>query len=173
MVAQERTSPTPLAASLVGLRGSDKRKEAKADELLELMGLGPFRDYQINALSTGTKRIVEITCLAALEPTILLLDEPSSGIAQRETETLEGVIRALKAYLAASIIVIEHDIPLVSALADRMIAMDAGRVLAVGSPIQVLADPGVITAYLGTDTRTIERSTFSASAAPTTPTATT
>jgi ABC-type branched-subunit amino acid transport system ATPase component/ABC-type branched-subunit amino acid transport system permease subunit len=173
MVAQERTSPTPFAASLVGLRGNDKRKEAKADELLELMGLGPFRDYQINALSTGTKRIVEITCLAALEPAILLLDEPSSGIAQRETETLEGVIRALKAYLGASIIVIEHDIPLVSALADRMIAMDAGRVLAVGSPTQVLADPGVVTAYLGTDTRAIERSTFTASAAPTTPTATT
>lgn len=160
MVAQERTDPTRVVASLLGVTTQDRRKDRRAQELIELMSLGPFRDFQINELSTGTKRIVEIACLAALEPSVLLLDEPSSGIAQRETEALEGVIRALKSYLDASVIVIEHDIPLVSSLADRIVAMESGAVLVTGSPTEVLSDDRVIEAYLGSDPRAIDRSTY-------------
>ena len=76
-------------------------------------------------------------------------DEPSSGIAQRETEALVGVLRDVRDRTGASLVVIEHDMPLMRAIADRLVAMDQGRVIATGDPEAVLSDPAVVTAYLG------------------------
>src|SRR5439155_611432 len=78
----ERAMPSRLLPSLLGLGGAERRRDTRAREFIAMMGLERYRDTQIRALSTGTRRIVELTCLVALEPRLLLLDEPSSGVAQ-------------------------------------------------------------------------------------------
>jgi ABC-type branched-subunit amino acid transport system ATPase component len=97
-------------------------------------------------------------CVLALEPKLILLDEPSSGIAQRETEELTEMLRRLKGHLNATLIVIEHDIPLVMGLADRIVAMESGRIIAEGTPEEISNDPVVIDSYLGRSLSAIERS---------------
>jgi ABC-type branched-subunit amino acid transport system ATPase component len=122
------------------------------------MGLDRYRDKQIQELSTGTRRITEIACLVALQPTCLLLDEPSSGIAQRETEALGHLLVDLRRELSLTLVVIEHDIPLIMGISDRIIAMADGSVIAEGTPDVVRNDPAVIDAYLGGSITAIERS---------------
>ena len=158
MLAHERTTPSSFLGSTLGLRGSEKRKERDALELISFMGLDAYRDKQVQELSTGTRRITEIACLMALKPTVLLLDEPSSGIAQRETEALGELLREVKRELDATLVVIEHDIPLIMGLADRIVAMDVGRVIAEGPPEEVRHHPAVVDAYLGGSPQAIERS---------------
>jgi energy-coupling factor transporter ATP-binding protein EcfA2 len=126
------------------------------------MGLDAYRDKQIQQLSTGTRRITEIACLVALEPTLLLLDEPSSGIAQRESEALGTLLLDLRRQLGITLVVIEHDIPLIMGISDRIVAMADGRVIAEGTPDEVRADPVVVDAYLGGSVTAIERSGVSA-----------
>jgi ABC-type branched-subunit amino acid transport system ATPase component len=159
MLALERSDPTRFATAILGITDADRRKAARADELLATMGLLGYRDTQVGALSTGTRRIAELACLVALEPVLLLLDEPTSGIAQRESEALGAVLQLVKHDLDLTMVVIEHDIPLIMSLADRVVAMESGAVLIVGSPGEVQADPMVIESYLGGDVRAIERST--------------
>jgi ABC-type branched-subunit amino acid transport system ATPase component/ABC-type branched-subunit amino acid transport system permease subunit len=158
MLALERVLPTPFLRSCVGLAGTERERRSRAGELVDLMGLGRYRTAQIQELSTGTRRITELACLVALEPTLLLLDEPSSGIAQRETEALGTLLADLKRELALTLVIIEHDIPLIMGLADRMVVMDAGHVIAAGPPEIVRTDPAVVEAYLGGSIEAIERS---------------
>jgi ABC-type branched-subunit amino acid transport system ATPase component/ABC-type branched-subunit amino acid transport system permease subunit len=157
-LALERSSPTLFLPSVLGFRGQERRKEHRARELIELMGLGDFRSRRIVELSTGTRRIAELACLVALEPTVLLLDEPSSGIAQRETEALGELLLRLRDALDVSMIVIEHDMPLITTLSDRLIAMESGKIVADGVPDDVLRDPAVVASYLGGDVKAIRRS---------------
>jgi len=158
MLSLERVQPTRFVASVLGLSRSERRKEPRSRELISTMGLDRYRDKQIQELSTGTRRIVEIACLVALEPQCLLLDEPSSGIAQRETEALGGLLDRLKDDLGLTLVVIEHDMPLILGLADRIVVMDSGRVIAEGPPEQVSANPLVVEAYMGGNVTAIERS---------------
>lgn len=159
MLALERSDPTHFVAALAGrFQKGEGRKAIRADALIGAMGLGRYGDTRILALSTGTRRIAELACLVALEPRLLLLDEPTSGIAQRETEALGGVLRRIKSELDLTLVVIEHDIPLLMSLADRVVAMESGRVVMIGRPDEVRADPGVIASYLGADPLAIERS---------------
>jgi ABC-type branched-subunit amino acid transport system ATPase component/ABC-type branched-subunit amino acid transport system permease subunit len=156
-VALERVAPTRFLRCLVGLEGGGAKAE-RADALVELMGLAPFRDAPIAELSTGTRRITELACLIALEPSVLLLDEPAAGIAQRETEALGDLLLRIKDMLGLTLVVVEHDIPMIMRLADRVLAMESGQVIADGSPEEIRRDPRVIASYLGDDLAAVERS---------------
>ncbi len=157
-LALERSAPTRLFPSLAGLPRAERQKDERARQIVRMMGLDHFRDKQINELSTGTRRITEVACLVALEPKLLLLDEPSSGIAQRETEALGELLAKVRERLNATLVIIEHDIPLIMSLADRIIAMESGSVIAEGSPEEIRNNPLVIESYLGGDVTAIERS---------------
>jgi ABC-type branched-subunit amino acid transport system ATPase component/ABC-type branched-subunit amino acid transport system permease subunit len=130
----------------------------RAEELIELMGLGAFAEKLVGELSTGTRRIVELACVLAQEPGVLLLDEPSGGVAQRETEAMGPLLIRVQQHTGCSIMVVEHDMPLLTAICDRMIALELGEVIAEGTPAEVLEHPAVIESYLGTDDATINRS---------------
>jgi branched-chain amino acid transport system ATP-binding protein len=150
----------PIAASLhlptVG--DSEKRVNARVDQLIDLLALGAYRDKFVRELSTGTRRVVDLACVLAQGPTVLLLDEPSSGIAQREAEALAPMLRRVRDQLGASLLVVEHDLPLLGSISDRMIALDLGRVVAEGPPGEVIEHPAVVASYLGTDEAAITRS---------------
>ncbi|HYD09253.1 MAG TPA: ATP-binding cassette domain-containing protein [Acidimicrobiales bacterium] len=140
--------------------GRDASDEAwnTASMLVELMGLGSYEEKLTSELSTGTRRIVELACLLAADPSVIVLDEPSGGVAQRETEALGPLLQRVQAISGASILVIEHDMPLLSAICDEMVALELGGVIARGTPTEVLAHPRVIESYLGTDEAAINRS---------------
>jgi ABC-type branched-subunit amino acid transport system ATPase component/ABC-type branched-subunit amino acid transport system permease subunit len=157
-LAHERNTPTTLWRGALGITSSDRVTNEHSEELLELMGLQPYARKSIHELSTGTRRITELACLMALEPELLLLDEPSSGIAQRETEALGELLRGVKAHLGTTFVIIEHDMPLIRALSDRLIAMESGAVIASGTPTEVLGDARVQESYLGGNILAIERS---------------
>jgi len=109
-------------------------------------------------LSTGTRRVVDLACILAQEPKLLLLDEPSGGVAQKETEALGPLLLRIRENTGCSMLVIEHDMPMVSSVCDRLVALELGRVIAEGTPREVLAHPAVIASYLGTDEKAIQRS---------------
>jgi branched-chain amino acid transport system ATP-binding protein len=130
----------------------------KVDELVTLMGLDAFNEKLTGELSTGTRRIVDLACVMAQEPRVLMLDEPSAGVAQRETEALGPLLLRVRDHTGCSILVIEHDMPLLSSICDRMIALELGAVIAEGPPKDVLEHPRVIESYLGTDESAMQRS---------------
>ena len=138
--------------SVLGVRSArDEEREVarRADEALALVGLGAHADKQAQELSTGMLRLCELAAVVTVRPKLLLLDEPSSGIAQKETEALLPLLRRLRDHLDATVLVIEHDMPLVMALADRIVAMASGAVIADGTPDAVRADAKVLESYLG------------------------
>ncbi|WP_166392114.1 branched-chain amino acid ABC transporter permease/ATP-binding protein [Nocardioides ochotonae] len=158
MIAQERTDPTGLWTASIGVRTGERAKRAAAEELMERTGLTPYANRMISELSTGTRRVVELTALLALEPKVLLLDEPSAGIAQSESDALGDLLLSIRRELGTTMVVIEHDLPLLSRLCDRMIAMNLGRVVATGTPDEVRNDPAVVRSYLGSEQAAIHRS---------------
>jgi ABC-type branched-subunit amino acid transport system ATPase component/predicted MFS family arabinose efflux permease len=137
---------------------SERRIRRRVENLIGLFSLGAFADKFLAELSTGSRRIVDLACIMASEPKLLLLDEPSSGLAQAETEALGPVVRRLARDTGCGVLVIEHDIPLVTSLADHLVAMELGATLLEGLPEMVVADPIVVKAYLGADPSVVERS---------------
>jgi ABC-type branched-subunit amino acid transport system ATPase component len=158
--------PLSAAFHLPNAVDDEHRVRRRVDQLIGLLGLEGFRSLFVGELSTGTRRVVDLACLLAHRPRVVLLDEPASGIAQREVEQLAPLIRRIRDETGASLVVVEHDIPLVEQVADRIVAMDQGRVVAVGPPAAVLSDPAVLRSYVGDDHAAIRRSGTRATARP-------
>ncbi|MEY2478170.1 MAG: branched-chain amino acid transport system ATP-binding protein livF [Actinomycetota bacterium] len=137
---------------------SELAANERVEELIELMGLGAFREKLVSELSTGSRRIVDLACILAQDPSVLLLDEPSSGVALRESEALAPLLLRVRDHTGCSLLVIEHDMPLLSSICDEMVALELGGVIARGTPTEVLEHPRVIESYLGTDESVIRRS---------------
>ncbi len=148
----DRMHGSGFVRSLLGVR-SARRDEAdvarRADEALDLVGLLPHADKPASELSTGMLRLCELAALITLEPKLLLLDEPSSGIAQKETEALGPLLRRIAAHLDATVLLIEHDMPLIMGISDTIVAMASGSTVTVGTPTEVRAHPEVLRSYLG------------------------
>jgi len=141
-----------LFAGLVGTRRSlavEAEATARATALIDQLGLGDYATKMASELSYGTLRLTELATILAMEPDLVLLDEPSSGIAQRETEALGPLLLDLRKELGATFLLIEHDMPLIMGISDRIVALAAGQVLAEGTPTEIQANDEVVEAYLG------------------------
>jgi branched-chain amino acid transport system ATP-binding protein len=157
---ERRAVRNPLLAAIWAppVRAAERRITRQVDRLVDLLGLGAYADATLAELSTGSRRAVDVACIIALEPSVLLLDEPSSGLAQAETEALAPLLSRIVRETGCGMVVIEHDIPLVTALADRLVAMEAGAVLVSGTPAEVRADPRVLASYLAASDDVVQRS---------------
>jgi ABC-type branched-subunit amino acid transport system ATPase component len=149
--------PLPAMFSIPSVT-SERKLSKRADELIAVMGLDDYRDKYVSDLSTGSRRIVDLACQIGMNPKVILFDEPSSGIAQRETEALGPLLLRIRDITGASILVIEHDMPLITGVSDRIVACELGRVVVEGDPELVLNHPQVVASYLGTTQEAIERS---------------
>jgi branched-chain amino acid transport system ATP-binding protein len=123
--------------------------EARAREFLALVGLAASASRTAGSLPYGDQRRLEIARALAVEPRVLMLDEPNAGMNQAETDALLDLIRRIRDELAVTIILIAHDIPLVMNLCDRIQVLNFGQLIAEGDPQQVRADPEVVAAYIG------------------------
>lgn len=162
-VAGERTAkrrPSVLA-TLLGWGGAPAHEQKATEQamaVVEQFGLTAYRDKLIGELSTGTRRVVDLAALMVQRPSVILLDEPSSGIAQRDAEALGPLLVQVRDELGCALVIIEHDMPLLLGLVDRLYALETGKVIASGPPQQVVANDRVIRSYLGDDPAAIERS---------------
>ena len=123
-----------------------------------MLGLQDQASVRVAELSTGMRRLAELGCVVALGARVLLLDEPTAGIAQGEVEAFRPVLRDIRDHLGATVVLIEHDLPLVMGLVDRLYVLAAGELVAEGPPARLRDDQRVVAAYLGTDERLAGRS---------------
>jgi branched-chain amino acid transport system ATP-binding protein len=147
----EVRDPLSSVFALPVARDAEAATWSRVDELLERTGLVAFADALVSELSTGTRRVLDIACGLAQAPHVLLLDEPATGISLHETERLGPLLRWLRDSTGTALLIVEHELSLVSAVADRLVAMEAGSIVAAGPPSDVIADPRVIASYLGTE----------------------
>jgi ABC-type branched-subunit amino acid transport system ATPase component len=156
--AKGRAGMLSTALALPRARRQNKAAQAEVGEFVDFMGLERYRDNFVSDLSTGTRRVVELAGLLALDAKVLCLDEPTAGLAQRETEAFGPLICTIQKELSASVLLVEHDMPLIMSISDRVYCLEAGSVIAHGPPATVRNDPRVVASYMGTDERAIVRS---------------
>ncbi len=130
-------------------RAAEVRARAKAEQVIELLDLQHHRDATVAGLAYGVRKVVELARALCTEPRLLLLDEPSSGLNVEETDDMAFWIQDIRDELGVTVLMVEHDMRLVSKVSDRVLAMNQGEVLALGPPAEVQGHPGVIEAYLG------------------------
>ena len=130
-------------------RRAEREARAQAERVIELLDLQHHRDSLVHGLPYGVRKVVEVARALCMSPKLLLLDEPSSGLNVEETEDMAWWIRDIRKELGITVLLVEHDMSLVSRVSDRVLAMNQGEVLALGTPAEVQAHPGVIEAYLG------------------------
>ena len=176
LLAEDARQPAAVLTSALrtrGARAAEARKHEATESLLAAFGLARFRHHLIGELSTGTRRVVDLATIVAARPRLLLLDEPTAGIAQREAEAFVPLLRRLHAITGATIVLVEHDVPLTMALCDRLVVLETGRVVCDGTPAEVVDHPAAIEAYLGASQEALARSglvaTKTAPPAPTRP----
>ncbi len=132
-----------------GAMRSELAARKKAEEVIDLLNLQHYRDAQVAGLPYGTRKVVELGRALCSDPKLILLDEPSSGLNAEETEDMAWWIRDIQHELGITVLMVEHDMTLVSRVSDRVLAMNQGEVLALGTPQEVQSHPGVVEAYLG------------------------
>jgi branched-chain amino acid transport system ATP-binding protein len=130
-------------------RAGEIASREKVEEVIDFLNLQHYRDTMVAGLPYGVRKVVELARALATEPKLLLLDEPSSGLNAEETEDMAFWIEDICHELGITVLMVEHDMTLVSKVSDRVVALNQGEVLAVGTPREVQAHPGVIEAYLG------------------------
>ena len=150
LIGSWRHTQGGLAAGLLswGTPHAQARRRDSAMQWLEFVGLAALADRRSEDLSFGQQRLLELARALALEPALLLLDEPASGLNDIETERLADMLRRLPA-LGITVLLVEHNMKLMMSVAERMIVLDLGRRIAEGTPRQIQADPRVIEVYLG------------------------
>ena len=133
------------------VKQAERAHRQRVEEVIDFLDLQPHRDSLISGLPYGVRKVVEIARALCTEPKLLLLDEPASGLSVEETQDLVYWIKDIRKQLGITVIMVEHDMSLVSQVSDHVLAINQGRFLASGSIQEVQADPAVIEAYLGSD----------------------
>jgi len=152
LVGRHRHSATRLwqeVLFLPSVRRAEKEHRHRVEQVIEFLDLEPFRDKLISGLPYGVRKVIELARALCAEPRLILLDEPSSGLNVEETDDMSFWIRDMKSELGITVVMVEHDMSLVNRVSDRVIALNYGRVLAMGTPAEVQRHPDVIAAYLG------------------------
>ena len=144
-----RAGIVPQLCFLPSVRRAEIAHREKVEDVISFLALQRYRDTLIANLPYGVRKIVELGRALCIEPKLLLLDEPSSGLNVEETEVMGFWIEDIKKDLGITVIMVEHDMSLVSSVSDRVMALNYGRVLAMGTPSEVQNDPEVIRAYIG------------------------
>jgi branched-chain amino acid transport system ATP-binding protein len=153
LLGQHRMLTSSVWSRMLNLRSvgaEETSARERVEDVIELLNLAAFRDQRVAGLPYGVRKVIELARALAAEPDILLLDEPASGLNPEETRELAAWIDELRNRLGITIVMVEHDMSLVSAVADRVLAMDQGQALVLGTPAEVQSDPRVVAAYLGT-----------------------
>jgi ABC-type branched-subunit amino acid transport system ATPase component/ABC-type branched-subunit amino acid transport system permease subunit len=164
-LALEARGATSFWSTLLFLPRStrlERRRRAEAAELIDFLGLGRYADRFVAELSTGTRRIVELAAILAAAPSVICLDEPTAGVAQREAEAFGPLIKRIQSELDATLIIVEHNLPMILAISDRVYCLEAGAIIAEGTPPEIRSNPLVIASYLGTDERATAHSSAGA-----------
>ena len=147
--ARRRVGILSTTLQLPWARRAEADKRRAVDQAIAAFRLEHFRHHLTSRLSTGTRRVVDLAAIMLAKPRLLLLDEPTAGIAQREAEAFIPLLRRLHELSGATILLVEHDVPLVFELCSTVVVMQSGAVVSAGDPEKVRRDPAALEAYLG------------------------
>ena len=153
LVGRQRHRSSNMVSELLftpHVRREERRHRDAVEKVIDFLDLQPYRDKMIAGLPYGVRKVVELGRALATEPKLLLLDEPASGLSVEETQDMAFWIEDIQKQLGITVLMVEHDMGLVSAVSNRVLALADGKELATGTPTEVQSHPAVIEAYLGT-----------------------